>query len=100
VKTAPLSVSVRSGLPVPLENSILPAHSAAPTFGTPQAFLRYAGSAVKETPSSVEIGTYVIQLKHGDGAGISAVSPLPVTIELARPLPVRTLLHAPVTNSC
>jgi len=62
--------------------------------------LRYAGSAVRETPGSVEIGVYRIWLKHNDDGGVSAVSPLPVIIDLERPLATRILLHAPITESC
>jgi hypothetical protein len=62
--------------------------------------VRYAGSALRETPDSVEIGVYRIWLEHNDGAGVSAVSPLPVLIDLERPLATRTLLHAPITDSC
>jgi hypothetical protein len=70
------------------------------TGGSSGLLLRYAGSAVRETTDSVEIGTYLIQLKHGDGAGISAVSFLPVSINLAQRLGTRTLLHVPVTYAC
>ena len=62
--------------------------------------MRYAGSAVSETLGSVEIGIYRILLKRNDGAGISAVNPYPVIVHLARPLSTRTLLHAPLTESC
>lgn len=62
--------------------------------------VRYAGSAVRETTSSVEIGLYRIQLKHNDTGAISAVDPLPVLIVLKQPLGHRSLLHAPITHSC
>jgi hypothetical protein len=70
------------------------------TGGASGTRLRYSGSAVRESNSSVEIGLYLIQLKRNDGGGISAVNPLPVLIELQRPLGTRALLHAPITISC
>ena len=70
------------------------------TSGASGLFVRYAGSAVSETPGSVEIGIYRIFLKHNDGGAISAVNPFPVIVHLARPLSARTLLHAALTESC